>query len=88
MRGRMNMVRVAAKSMVRVYRESVRWDEKRSDDERIRDIIDLWVQFEHPQAWESISRSRASQDETTLDDLSADTMDEMIEKMQRMAGML
>ena len=86
--GKMNLVKIAAISMVRVYRESMRFDEKKNDFESLRGMFDLWLQIEHPDAWRDISHMRESRnDEIKLDELSAESMDEMIEKIRRLADM-
>ena len=53
-------------------------------------VIDLYMMVEHPDVWKDVEarRKAAESDEMTLDDLSAESMDEMLEKMRRAAGML
>jgi len=75
--------------VVAAYRESVRFEERKQNFEQLRSLFDLWIRIEHPQVWDEIEASRRdNDDEVKLDSLSADTMDEMITKMRRMAGML
>lgn len=75
--------------VVAAYRESIRFDERKQNFEQLRSLFDLWIRIEHPKVWDEIESSRPrDDDEVKLDSLSADTMDEMIMKMRRVAGML
>ena len=85
--GDLNYAQAMAKNLSHAY--SVRHEEfmRKSRMDLIGDIIELYFKWNFPEAYEA-SRAREAAEELTLDDFSADSMDEMIEKMRAAAGML
>lgn len=86
-----NRVRVAAQSVVDEYHRHVDYDREVAKREYVESVIDLYMMVEHNDFWQEVhARRKMSEDgdEIKLDELSADTMDEMVEKMRRAAGML
>lgn len=83
-------MQVVASSVVKAYELSMESERESVMRSYVDSVIDLYMMVEHPDVWKSVESKRraAESDEMTLDELSADTMDEMLEKMRRAAGML
>ena len=86
-----NRVRVAAQVVVDAYHSAVDYERESRRREYVESVIDLYMMVEHNEFWQDVQAKRrmdAQSDEVKLDEMSADTMDEMLEKMRRAAGML
>lgn len=87
--GDLNSVQIAARMVCKAY--SVEMGRLRDEMWRkfAESIADVWMMLDHPQVWEQVrNKPDDGFEEQKLDELSADDMDEMIEKMRRVAGML
>ena len=91
LQGHCNTVQIIAASFVRIYKDSIEREREKTRMKFSASMFDNWLMFEHYDAWEYVMRARKEKDdgfdEIKLDEMSADTMDEMIEKMRRAATM-
>lgn len=88
--GDLNCVQSIAKRISRMYDMRVAEARRKADLENIKDVVELYIRLNFPELWDSMEAARRAQpdDEVKLDELEADTMDEMIQKMRAVAGML
>lgn len=87
--GDLNLVQSVASDAAHLHSIRVRSMVRESDFKVVGDIIDMYVKLNFPDAYDAMHAADSMPDDAyTLDDFSADSMDEMIGKMRAAAGML
>ena len=88
--GNLNLPQVAARSVKKAHDAFVDGKEHEREMEERSELVELYIKLNFPELHEAVERNRIAQpdDEVKLDELSADDMDEMLQKMRAAAGML
>lgn len=87
LKGDLNMVQVAAISLVRSNNIYERRGELKAKHSYIDDLIDLYLKLNHPKVFEELEHERMLNEEKPDQELVAQDMNEMLDKMLQLAGM-
>lgn len=84
------LTRTVAMAIVRQHES---WVNAKKNEQRVKhadDLLELYIKLNFPKVYEDLERKRLAEKESipTFDGMEADSMDDMLDKLRAVAGML